>query len=184
MVIVGVMTALKRTILTLYFNRRKFETYKPRLEEILNDIISIADVAELSGDADQIADTLGIRKEDSVEDFKKASAGVAVDLRKKKRPTHVRWSSVKFSSKDTKDTPTSGGSVAGSENFDDASVDTGDASGSDTPNFPTSSFSSFTSSHMAIKDLLIKWEEPVNSRDKVRVIASMSSRPASLKKMF
>jgi hypothetical protein len=164
MFLVGVITTFKRTILTLYFNRRKFETYKPRLEEILNDIISISDVAELSADADQIAETLGIQKEDSVDDFKRAQVESAMDLRKKKRPTHVRWNSVKFSTTGKSDT---GNISEGGSNLDEASLDTGDTSGSVSPTFPPSGFSSFSSSHIAIKELLIKWDEPVNTRDKV-----------------
>jgi hypothetical protein len=164
MVIVGVLTTLKRTLLTLYFNRRKFETYKPRLEDILNEIIAISDVAGLSVDADLIADTIGIKKDDSLEDFKKAQAGAAVDLRKS-RPTHIRWNSVKFSN--------GKGDMTGNENtndLDDPSVDTSESSEIEPrPKVGSPYFggSSFTSGNIAMKELLIKWDEPVNARDKV-----------------
>lgn len=142
------------------------DVYKPKLEEILNDIIVITEIAELGAEADNLPDDAGTQMN--------AKQLVDDNLKKRGRLTEVRWSSVKFHSRARADSDAS--SVL--ERTDTSSV--GDASPvpgiarkmDDTPTRSfmarTSNMSFRSSGHIRIKNLLDRWDEPVNKLDKVR----------------
>jgi hypothetical protein len=48
MVVSGFCTTLKRFFLTVYFGRRQFNFFKPRLEKLLEDMVLVSDMASLA----------------------------------------------------------------------------------------------------------------------------------------
>lgn len=166
MVLAGVATTLKRTVLTLYFGKRSFDVYKPKLEEILNDIIVITEIAELGAEADNLPDATGtqMNAKELVED----------NLKKRGRFAEVRWSSVKFQNRSRADSDGSSIFVEKGDN-----INSGDISPwpelprKVAPGTPPRSFiarngatPSKSSGLIRIKNLLDRWDEPVNKLDK------------------
>lgn len=177
MIFIGFAESFKRTFSTIYFGRRKFETYKPKLEEILGDIILISEVAELALETSAIAEEIGLDNAKI-----KSEVETTSDKRKQARKSHVRWSSVKFG-EDSSFVGSAAGSAdkgdgkdndddVGKDDKDDDLTEDGDSDDPDSNYRPNASFGYEDSSRrLSIKDLLIKWEEPAMAkRDKVRIV--------------
>jgi hypothetical protein len=141
------------------------DVYKPKLEEILNDIIVITEIAELGAEADNLPDATGtMNAKELVED----------NLKKRGRLAEVRWSSVKFHNRSRADSDASSIVVEKGDNtsFGDASP---------IPELPrrvagtpprsfmarNAAAPSKSSGLIRIKNLLDRWDEPVNKLDKV-----------------
>jgi hypothetical protein len=145
--------------------------YKPLLEEILNDIIVMTEIAELGCEADNLPD-----------DGEALNIKELVDLSLKKRSqlSTVRWSSVRFKTAPTRaDSDVSdvldqmdGSSVEDSLSQEKTAKDT------EIPMKQAvrqhSSRRSSSAGLIRIKNLLDRWEEPINKLDKVRVGISCS----------
>ena len=131
------------------------DAYKPRLEEILNDIILISEVAELSVESENIASVIGVQKRPRKEPPKEIQA--TKDFQQ--RTSRVQWSQVKFDE----------GSTISRTNSESALDDESTASeaGSDGDASEKYRYFDSSSSRIPIKDLLDKWEEPISKRDKV-----------------
>ena len=168
------------------------ETYKPKLEDILNDIVVITEVAELASEASAL----------STDDLE--SEGGAAKLRaqtnsqSKRGPNDVRWSAVKFKPLKTqrnKSETTEESEDADDDDDNDDASNTSSLSESNqveagseemvsqipiraSPAFamseiPTSGISvgSKTSRESSkIRRLLDKWLEPMNKLDKVSLV--------------
>lgn len=135
------------------------DVYKPKLEEILNDIIVITEIAELGAEADNLPDdTEALNTKELVE----------LNLNKRASLGGVHWSSVKFKSNRQR-TDSDASSVV------DASTNVDSPAAEKTPKAPEnlrarmSRMSTRSSSSLLrIKNLLDRWEEPVNKLDQVR----------------
>jgi len=173
MIIAGFLATLKNTILTLYFGRRMFDMYIHRLEDILNDIITISEIAELSVNTETIANAIGLEKPDEEE---KQVGGDSTPSDTKTRISTVRWSDVTFKlgGKDSQaDSDADHLSFGDADNpdFDEAanSVDfeLGNDNSSDDADEQRAGFYD-SSSRLPIKELLDRWDEEaiIDKRDK------------------
>ena len=143
----------------------------------MNDIIIITEIAELGVEASQLPDEI---------DKKKLNTKELVDLNVKKRGqlSHVRWSSVRFMTAERKRND-SEVSTDVSEEAEDSANETTDTDprkqfatskeeGSPAPQslLARTAFSSSRSDLglIRIKNLIDRWEEPVNKLDKVSCI--------------
>ena len=156
------------------------DVYKPKLEEILNDIIVITEIAELGAEADNLPDETGTQMN--------AKELVEENLKKRGRLTEVRWSSVKFQNHSRTD------SDASSIVVDKADTSAGDISplpelprkvaGTPPRSFMTrnGTTSSRSSGLIRIKNLLDRWEEPVNKLDKV--CGTMPTIPTPIRRVL
>ena len=149
------------------------ETYKQRLNDILNDVILISEIADLSVQSATIANAMGLQIDDR-KHSPKHSVHSTSPVPVTRRISAVHWSEVRFKSEDNM-------SQLGSENdlsakdtgkaldadeamsIDDVDLGTDDDSGA-SPGFYDSS------SRLPIMDLLDKWEDPMNKRDKVNFV--------------
>ena len=52
--VAGVATSLKRTIMTMYLSKRIYVHYKPKLENLLKQMILLTEVAELGNSLDDL----------------------------------------------------------------------------------------------------------------------------------
>jgi hypothetical protein len=181
MVFCGLAASLKRTMITLFFSGRMVDTYKPRLEEILNDVITISEVAELSIESEDIADMIGIEQSNGT-DFGRPDVAMESEVeaeaeaRRRGRLSVIRWSDIKFEADD-------GSSIEDSvPNFQSPIPDNiGDDEGSIAEEleldsqgegfFEKEKLYTSGSTRIAIKDLLDKWDEPVMKHEKVRADA-------------
>jgi hypothetical protein len=159
MTLAGTATAFKRTLLTLYFGKRSFEIYKPQLEEILNDIIVITEIAELGAEAGDLSE-----EENQVD----TEQVVQESLKKRATLTKGRWSSLRFNDKSGKE---SSGKDMDDESDDEFDDDDAKKNAEEKPPMRTllartSAMSSSSRGLIKIKNLLDRWEEPVNKLDK------------------
>lgn len=129
-------------ILSLSLRPTPIDAYKPRLEEILNDIIMISEVAELSVESHNIAKEIGVEKKSKQYEPPK-------EIKAPLTASSVQWSTVKFEGGDDEPTETE------SQMTD---LD-GDAS--------ESAYYDSNSSRIPLKDLLDRWQEPDSKKDKV-----------------
>jgi hypothetical protein len=183
MVFCGLAVSLKRTMITLFFSGRMVDTYKPRLEEILNDVITISEVAELSIESEGIANMIGIEQSNGTDlsrpdEAMKSEVEVEAEAeaRRRGRLSVIRWSDIKFEADD-------GTSVEDSvpnfqsplpENIDDdegSNVEELEDSQGDGFFEKEKLYTSSGSTRNVIKDLLDKWDEPVMKHEKVRADA-------------
>eukprot|EP00934_Nitzschia_sp_Nitz4_P008165 Nitzschia sp. Nitz4//scaffold56_size114212//30547//37556//NITZ4_003939-RA/size114212-augustus-gene-0.81-mRNA-1//-1//CDS//3329554673//8155//frame0 len=146
MVIVGILTTIKRTILTLYFGKRSFENYKPKLEQLLSEMIVVTELAELAAEADILT----------------GQPPEGGNLQgKRKGPLHARWASLQFQTSVTEED---------SPELDLASPPQGHAKRGLSPDRFSDDRSRSSASNLSglirIKNQLDRWEEPVNKQDK------------------
>jgi hypothetical protein len=148
------------------------DTYKPKLEEILNDIIIISEIAELGAEADNLPDA------GSPENAKNL---VEANLKKRGEMSQARWSSVRFKKETRVRLDSDSSSIHGKlDSFDSSSMQGRNESGEQTSDTGTDGnkrkqlgraggLSRLDSSgRLRIKNLLDRWEEPVNKQDKVQ----------------
>jgi hypothetical protein len=142
------------------------------LEEVLNDIIIISEVAELGAEADNLPDD-----ENSVNTKNLVDA----NLKKRGQLSQVRWSSVRFNKEtlvrfdsdsssvrgrlDSDSLPMPGKGESDEQTSETAAIGnkrkTHDRTGS------LSRLDRDSSGQLRIRNLLDRWEEPVNKQDKV-----------------
>jgi hypothetical protein len=117
------------------------EDYKPKLELILNDIILISEVADLAEEADLLP-------EDIEQETKKEMAQEN-RLKRRSNLNQVRWSSVRFQGK--------GSSLEDEGMFGDR------------PRDRFAGLDKDSSGRLRIKNLLDRWDEPINKSDRVSI---------------
>ena len=136
------------------------------MEEILNDIIVITEIAELGAEADNLPDGDGtpMNAKELVED----------NLKKRGRLPEVRWSSVKFQNRSRADSDASSILVDKGDNTNFADILPFPEMPRKVAGTPPRSFLARTgtspsksSGLIRIKNLLDRWDEPVNKLDKV-----------------
>lgn len=149
------------------------DAYKKRLEDILNDIILISEIAELSAESESIATMIGIKKEDI-----NIEPPIEVKAATNQRMGRVRWSIVKFD-----------GDCSNKSRSSSGMIDDGEDDGSDNEELESDDEDGgsevkgglYESSRRPyIKELLDKWEEPLSKRDQV----SLTSRSVLLAPSF
>lgn len=129
------------------------------MEDILNEIILISEIAELSVESETIANVMGLKREDfDVEPPREIKT--AREARASRMPK-VRWSSLKFDGD-----VGSWGMVDDEDNDDDDDVD-GEPDDAEDGRIAKEGRTYESSSRLPIKDLLDKWEEPLSKRDQV-----------------
>ena len=147
MIIAGFAGAVKRTFVATHFGRRQYCEFKPKLEKILQDVVLVSDVALIAHEAENL----------------EQSEQIEIDVKAtKSRQGLGRWHSVKFENKDEE------GSEASAEEDEDVRPNT-PVIGEQTGRFSRTSsggLSKTPSGSLRIKDLLDRWEEPVNKSDK------------------
>ena len=143
LVLTGVGTALKRTFLAVAFGRRQYSTFKPTLEKLLQDVVLLNEVANLSAQAE------AVHKEVNHLNLDKAAP---------KKPTapsklkEVSWASARFQ---TNDKETSG-------EYDELGEE----------EEATGMLRRTSSGGPFIKHLLDRWEEPKTESDKVCLLSA------------
>ena len=181
MVFCGLAVSLKRTMIALFFSGRMVDTYKPRLEKILNDVITISEVAELSIESEDIANMIGIehsnetdfgRPDEAMESEVEAEA----EARRRGRLSVIRWSDIKFEADDGSNIEDSVPNFQSPlpENIDEdegSNVEELEDSQGEGSFEKEKLYTSSGSTRIAIKDLLDRWEEPVMKHEKVRADA-------------
>jgi hypothetical protein len=144
------------------------------LEEILNNIIIISEVAELAAEADNLTD-----EEESVDTEQMISAS----LKKRGKLSQARWSSVRFKNDGQKDgrsrldSEDTTGAHAFSEHSrslseqsserEHSSEQANDGGVAARRALLKSSSLSHSTKQLRIKNLLDRWEDPLNKQDKV-----------------
>lgn len=135
----------------------------------MNDIIVITEIAELGAEADTLPD-------DTENQFD-ARQLVETNLKRRGQLSQVRWSSVKFQKNlERSNSMDSGASSVGvtTEKVDSSLLDspipeqTATKTGNPRLFMARSTYASKSSGLIRIKNLLDRWEEPVNKLDKVR----------------
>jgi hypothetical protein len=182
MVFCGLAVSLKRTMIALFFSGRMVDTYKPRLEEILNDVITISEVAELSIESEDIANMIGIEQSNTDNfgppvEVMVSEVEAEAEARRRGRLSVIRWSDIKF---EAEDGSSIGDSVPNFQSPLPENIDGDGASNSEELELDSQGeeffekeklYSSSDSTRIAIKDLLDKWDEPVMKHEKVRANA-------------
>lgn len=56
MLIAGVLTSIKRTVVALFFGRRTFGEFKPRLEKLLREVVLLSEVSVLAAEIQRTYD--------------------------------------------------------------------------------------------------------------------------------
>ena len=139
------------------------DAYKNKLEDILNDVILISEIADLSVESAHIANEIGIKEADI-----KASPTnetTPVTEAKVQRLNRPRWSIVRFDGDSSIKSKSSSGVI---EDGEDEGEEPHDFYFADEDSDCAVKGGFYESScRLPIKDLLDKWEEPVSKRDQV-----------------
>ena len=151
--------------------------YKPRLQIIIDDIITITEVAELSIEADNIANVIGIDKGDSDSVDHETYEPTESTARRKGPFSAIKWSDIKFQEEHLSNGDSEADELAslGENQSDDGSSKKIDLE-FDTPDhqlFQNQKFrgtSTGTSVRLAMKGMLDKWDEPFVKGEKVRTM--------------
>ncbi|KAG7359813.1 mechanosensitive ion channel [Nitzschia inconspicua] len=170
MLVAGILAALKRTIVSRYFGRRMVDMYRQRLDEILNEIIMISEIAELSVESESIVNVLGVKSQDD-NDEESLNKEVETQSLIKPRISAVRWSEVKFNHDEDMSRIGLGNDLTErdiekieleGQTYSEAprwNRDDEEAKGGKTGFYDSSS-------GFPTMDLLDKWNDPVKKRDK------------------
>ena len=145
-VIAGSASAVKRLCLTIVFSKRQCTDFKPRLEKILAEMVLVTEVAALAANSDALS---ALSEQDELV--------LPANLDQKKKGVarvggvgDVHWKSIKFHE------------VQADEDDEVHYPKLRDTSGS------RQYLSMNSSGHFKVRDLLDRWDEPVNKGDKVR----------------
>lgn len=151
--VAGLATAVKRTVMAMSFGKSTLQRYKTRLEKLLVDVLLVSEVAELSKEIEGMEDDLE-------EENEKKLVG-------RGHLSKTQWHSMKFSAKSN---------ASGNDDDEDSNSDSDD---DDTESFNASeddqgidrrkfmsSRSSCESRTIGIKYMLDGWKEPVNKLDR------------------
>ena len=167
LVFIGFSMGAKRTFVALHFGRRTLSNFKPKLEALLQDIVLVAEVAELAEEASKTAprpETTGQRK-----GIGKSNA--ELDLLTKRSSPHMQLPGVVFhdtAAMDRSDTQDSDTDLKGDDIIDKVvrSSSAGELEKHlESKRAPSSQQKYPTASN--IKDSLETWREPINKLDKV-----------------
>jgi hypothetical protein len=178
MILSGIIESTKRAYFAIFFSGRMVDMYKPRLEEILEDVILISEIAEFAVEFRDIADMMGIEQSESDEE-PQHEENSTVEARRRGRLSIIRWSEVKFNAADD-DNDDDSDFEAENETDLHTMYPEGSTDDGSTLNFESISFENernlnsnrgmkfFTSStrRIAVKAFLDKWDEPVMKHDK------------------
>mmetsp|Transcript_3675 Transcript_3675/g.7531 ORF Transcript_3675/g.7531 Transcript_3675/m.7531 type:complete len:894 (-) Transcript_3675:382-3063(-) len=167
MIVAGIALSLKATLITIYFGRQMVARYKPRLQVIIDDIITITEVAELSIEADNIANAIGIEQGDSASVDPETNKVTKSASRREGSVCATKWSDVKFQEEHLSSGDSESDELAslGENQSDDSSSKKIDLE-FDTPDhqlFRNQKFrgtSTGTSVRLGLKGMLDKWDEP------------------------
>jgi len=147
MMLAGWATAAKRTAVAMYFGKRTYGEFKPRLESILKDIILLSEVSELAQEA--VADNAKCNGGKEV----KLIGDVDWDVTRSRSFVDRAVSEELTDDEDSADMDASSTECSGEGGFSSQGI------------LRTNSVGS-----LRAKDLLDHWEEPVNKMDKVSFI--------------
>ncbi|GAX25540.1 hypothetical protein FisN_28Hh008 [Fistulifera solaris] len=171
MLVVGSCVSVKRSMVAIYFGRKTFAEFKPKLERLLKEICLIAEIAELAEDIHEMAhDDLSLmgfggsdngmprkRSEDSDDDATPIQRGRKATPQKRKGLSKV--ANVKWQKEDVS-------ALSDDEGHGNNTEETEEV-------FARSPFDRTDSGSIRIKELLDRWEEPINKLDK-SIAASIS----------
>jgi hypothetical protein len=99
MIVVGVALGIKRTVVALYFGRRTIAIFKPKLEKLLEDIVLVAEVAELAEEANKAAESMafgGGDRDQTRWSQRGATVSEDIDLMSVKSLANSKWQGVTF----------------------------------------------------------------------------------------
>lgn len=180
MMLAGIATAMKRTTVAMYFGRRTFVEFKPRLEKLLKEVVLVSELAALAEEAEiaaseeeeiHIAINRGLPHHDS------GGGGGNNNNHKVKILGDVSWNNKKRgrSRSPHGKAPVSGNSASDSEDEDEDEDD--DASEITTqhdirPDSERFGLRQNSSGSLGMKELLDHWDEPINKMDKVCCVLS------------
>lgn len=85
MVLVGVATAIKRTVLALFFGKKTVLYYKPRMDKLRGDMLIISDVAQLGSEAEDLVAAASDNQE---------SIGAAVTKNMSRSVSSTQWQNI------------------------------------------------------------------------------------------
>jgi hypothetical protein len=136
------------------------DAYKKQLEDILNEIILISEIAELSIESETIATLMGLQRE-NFDVAPPSEINPATQAKTSSMPK-VQWSHLKFDG-DTS-TKSSWGMVDDDDDGEPSQINFNNAEGT---RIAKEGCTYESSSRLPIKDLLDKWEEPLSKHDQV-----------------
>jgi hypothetical protein len=99
MIVVGVALGIKRTVVALYFGRRTIAIFKPKLEKLLEDIVLVAEVAELAEEANKAAESMvfgGGDRDQTRWSQRVSTVSEDIDLMSVKSLANSKWQGVTF----------------------------------------------------------------------------------------
>lgn len=172
MMLAGFATAIKRTAVAMYFGRRTFVEFKPRLERLLKDVVLVTEIAALAEEAEIVAEEEEQQKKLAA---RRQSRGVLKDTGHNKVNLlgDVSWSNKQRTpqQKKTQSGNTKNQDGSDSDDDDDEDDDDDDDSEVTTPNdikpdTENIKMRKTSSGSFRISDLLDTWDEPVNKMDK------------------
>eukprot|EP00537_Pseudo-nitzschia_pungens_P010899 CAMPEP_0172391710 /NCGR_PEP_ID=MMETSP1061-20121228/8053_1 /TAXON_ID=37318 /ORGANISM="Pseudo-nitzschia pungens, Strain cf. pungens" /LENGTH=1098 /DNA_ID=CAMNT_0013122399 /DNA_START=125 /DNA_END=3421 /DNA_ORIENTATION=- len=181
MILTGIALSLKATFIALYFGRQMVATYKPKLQEIIDDVVTITEVSELSAIAADIASEVGTEEE-----YTGSVVEVPVEkndssIAKMAYRSAIRWSDIRFQNNDLNDSESEADeqssldesrSVEGGLKKIDFEFDSeGGKFFSNSKKETTTSGTISTRSRLAIKSSLDKWDEPIVKGGKSRSLS-------------
>ncbi len=147
------------------------DAYKPRLEEILNDIILISEIAELSVQSSNIASVIGIEKEEKMDQLPQ-EINASTSNESMSLGSRIQWSSVKFQGGSNLQTSSVGDDYLDEDDGTETGSHVTDCDGQTSEK--SANYDS-NSSRIPLKDLLDRWQEPVSKKDKVSTKANPMS---------
>jgi len=103
MILTGIALSLKATFIALYFGRQMVATYKPKLQEIIDDVVTITEVSELSAIATDIASEVGTEEECTGSVVEVPVERNDLSIAKMAYRSAICWSDIRFQNNDLND---------------------------------------------------------------------------------
>jgi len=169
MLVAGAATAVKRTAVAMYFGRRTFAEFKPRLEKLLKEVVLVSELAALAEEAEIAA---------SEEQAEVINSNRAQNLNNNNKPTvkilgDVSWNNPHKKRDSVGIKTTAGPNRNDSDSEDDEEEDRDDDSENSeiTTQHDILPENQGIGSHRetmasALEGMLEHWEEPINKGDK------------------
>jgi hypothetical protein len=159
MLVAGLATAGKRTAVAMYFGRRTFSEFKPRLEKILREVVLLSETAELAQEAERVSYGVG-------------QTGETLEIDLNRQDSRVQFMDDVSWTTDRNLVKNSGRGNAMDESSDDESEDRHSPANLKrrrSESLNDAMMEKTESGSFRVSDLLENWEEPVNKLDKVRL---------------
>jgi hypothetical protein len=156
MLVAGLATAGKRTAVAMYFGRRTFSEFKPRLEKILREVVLLSETAELAQEAERISYGVG-------------QTGETLEIDLNRQDSRVQFMDDVSWTTDRNLVKNSGRGNAMDESSDDESEDRHSPANLKrrrSESLNDAMMEKTESGSFRVSDLLENWEEPVNKLDK------------------